>query len=404
MRVYQINVTARFSTGTIAKNIHNALKARGDSSRFAFGYGGECEQDFYQITNIWGLRADAKWMQLTGCEGHLAYLSTKRLVEDIRKFDPDIVHLHNVHGNYLYLPVLLRSLKQLDKPVVFTLHDCWAFTGGCYHFYTNRCTKWKNICQDCQYSRRFLLDKLYKTEKANFENKKEMLNSIGNLTITTVSDWLQSVTKESFLGAREIHSVPNGIDTLVFRRKNVEPLREKLGCQNKIVLLGVASTWSERKGFNKWIQLAENIDDDYQVVLVGLSEKQKDLLPPNVIGLGRVKDTEELVELYNLAEIYINLSEEETFGLPTAEAMACGTPVIVLNATANPELVGEQVGLIAEDDSVESICKCIAELKSKGKINMSEACIGKVHERYSVERMTSQYLQIYDALYSRGEI
>lgn len=405
MKVYQINVTARFSTGTLVKNIHNALIAAGNQARLAYGFGGQNEKNFYQITDIWHLRLNAKWMQLTGKETICARQCTKKLIADIKKVNPDLIHLHNIHGNYVDWKMLLKELAVYGKPVVVTLHDCWMFTGGCYHFTKNGCSKWKSSCNSCGYSRNYLLKKAFPIEAGEFQVKKKLYEAFDSLYVATVSDWLRRVAEESIFKDRPIYTVPNGIDVALFGKRQIDGLRSRLGCNGKKVLLGVASTWGNHKGLDQWIALSQQLSPDYQIVLVGLNNTQIRNLPSKMIGLARVSSTEELIELYNLADIYINLSVEETFGLPTVEAMACGTPVIVLNSTANPELVEESVGRVIEKPSVEQIRCAVEELVAIGKNNMGKACMKRARELYSVEVMCNKYLKLYgDILNNRVEM
>ena len=403
MKVYQINVTARFSTGTIAKSIHNALIARGDQGRFAYGFGGTREKDFYQIADLWSLRLDAKWMQMTGREGFFQKRNTQRLIQDIRLYNPDLIHLHNIHGNYVDWKQLISELATYGKPVIFTLHDCWMFTGGCYHFTQNDCQKWKSLCKDCAYQKKYVLKHLLPSEKSEYLTKKKLYDSLPTAYITTVSNWLTSVAKQSMLKNRTIYTVPNGVDTDLFGKRNIDELRHQLHCNGKYVLLGVASTWGNRKGLDKWVELSYCLKPEYQIVLVGLNRTQINNLPKNIIGLPRVSNNEELVKLYNLADVYINLSQEETFGLPTVEALACGTPVIVLNATANPELVIEEVGRVVENGSAELVLKAVEEVLKIGKDNMSEACICHARGCYSIQVMCEKYLHVYDEILGRIE-
>lgn len=398
MKLYQINVTARFSTGEIAKNIHHTAIQNGHKARFAFGTGGICEQDFFQISDTMALRIDAKCSQITGREGLFLRGKTKRLIQDIRSFDPDIIHLHNIHGHYVDYRMLLEALEELNKPVVITLHDCWMFTGGCYYFYQNGCDKWKCVCKDCEYCSGYLLHDVFPVENAEFDRKKTLFSSINQLYVATVSNWLKVMAEQSFLNGCPIYTVPNGIDTRTFQIRDACTLKERLGCAGKTVLLGVASTWSHRKGLDKWIELAGTVDDTYQIVLVGLNRGQIEKLPKNIIGLPRVKKAEELADLYNIADIYINLSYEETFGLPTVEAMACGTPAIVLNATANPELITEGTGIVIEEATPETVMGAVKRIQAWDKADTSAACVEHVRQHYSIEAMTKGYLQVYDTV------
>ena len=397
MRVYQINVTGRFSTGTIARNICDELSARGHSSRFAFGHGGQPDKDSFELCGVWHLRFDAKMQFLTGKCGALSFFTTQKLVNDIKRFDPDVIHLHNLHGNYINVKKLLRFLVKYKRPVVFTLHDCWAFTGGCYYFTVNDCYKWKEKCEHCDFPNQYIFKKLFPVEKKEFAEKKHLFSSIKELKIVAVSEWLREMVSLSFFGERDVVAIHNGIDTSVFRKKDVSVDAVLPKASGKKIVLGVASTWSERKGLSKWKDIAGALSDDYIIILVGLSGEQSLNLPVNIIPLHRAGKTEELVDLYNIANVYVNLSLEETFGLPTVEAMACGTPVIVLDSTANPELVDDKVGIVIDHYSIEKIVGAIYDLADK-KERMGADCVKKAKERYSVDIMKAKYVDLYEQL------
>lgn len=401
MKVYQINVTGRFSTGTIARNIQNKLLATGNESRFAFGYGGDKDENSFELCGVWHLRFDYRAQLLTGKTGILSKGITQKLIKDIKKFDPDIIHLHNIHGNFINTNLLLRFLGNFQRPVIITLHDCWFFTGGCYHFTVNNCEKWKTQCDNCEYNKGYLLKKIYPVEKRAFLEKSVLLSKINDLTIVAVSDWLNKTARESFLKEREILTIHNGIDAGIFRKKDASLMKHNLGLDGKKIALGVASTWSEKKGLLKWMELSDLLTDDYRFILVGLDSNQMQNVPKNIIALPRVKNVEDLVELYNLADVYVNLSLEETFGLPTVEAMACGTPVIVLNSTANPELVDDAVGIVINEYTPENVVQAIIEL-SERKERMSADCIEKVKTDFLFEKMCDRYLELYKKIINQN--
>ncbi len=398
MKIYQINVTARFSTGILAGAIHKELLKRGHQARFAYGFGGELQPGYLQLADIWTLRLNARWNALTGSNAGLLKHPTQKLLRDIRAFDPDLIHIHNLHGNYVDCRRVLNALAALHKPVVITLHDCWFYTGGCFHYTVNHCDQWQTECIDCPHQNSYALRSVRPMENASFLQKKRALDAIENLSVTTVSEWLKREAEKSFLKNREIVCIPNGIDNRLFAPCDARQLRKKLGCEGKTVLLGVASTWSNRKGLQTWIELSHRLPDSYQIVLVGMNAQQIAALPGNVIGLPRVSSAEELVQLYNLADVYINLSKEETFGLPTVEAMASGTPVIVLDSTANPELVTPEVGYIAKPDSIEEILQGIETVCAKGKARMQPDCIARVDALYSQARMAESYIDFYEKI------
>lgn len=394
MRVYQVNVTGRFSTGEIAKAIHRALLTRGEEARFAFGNGGIVEEGMIQSNDIWHQRFDYRFQQLFGVEGVFCRKSTWKIIKDIKVFSPDIIHLHNIHGNYLDLKAFLTFLAAFDKPVLLTLHDCWPYTGGCYHYTVNCCGGWKENCSDCNFVRHGLWG--CQRSQAELLKKKALFRGIKQLYVSTVSSWLEGEVRQSFLRGREITAICNGIDVEKFQPKVVSELRTKLGCEGKKMILGVASSWSDRKGLSQWRKLAKEIPTHYKIVLVGLNSDQIRSMPESVVALPRVTKQEELCDLYNAADIYINLSKEETFGLPTVEAMSCGTPVIVINSTANPEIITPKTGIVINDDSTESIQKAVETvLKRNANGDMSIACINHVKERYSSDVMTKKYLDCY---------
>ena len=389
MKVYQVNVTGRFSTGTLANQIHKALLASGNQSRFAFGLGGETDENRIQTNDVWHQRLDSRFQRYFGKQGIFCGRSTKRIIEDIKAFDPDIIHLHNLHGNFLNVDEFFAWLSEYKKPVMITLHDCWPFTGGCFHFTENRCDEWKNTCENCRHLAR---PALAAKERAK---KEKQFAGIEKLFVVTVSTWLKEMAEQSFLGDREIQAIYNGIDTNVFSRQDASEQKARLGCQDKKVLLGVASSWSERKGISKWIRLSEMLDDTYQIVLVGMNEKQIAEMPDKIIALPRVKTEGELAKLYSLADIYINMSLEETFGLPTAESMACGTPAIVFRSTANPELITEGTGVICDNISVEAVKAAVEIIEKTDPAVWRENCVAYAKKRFSFSRMTEEYLRLY---------
>ena len=402
MKVYEINVTGVFSTGTIVKNIQRRLLDKGDECRFAFGHGGKEDENSFALSGIWRQRLDIRAERVFGRGGLFYKGKTRKLIRDIKEFSPDIIHLHNLHGNYLDLKKLLRFLAEYDRPVILTLHDCWAFTGGCTHFTENECYKWETECNACAYKTRYFVNRILPKENKEFSAKKKLFGAIKNLTVTTVSEWLKNTAERSFFKERPIVTVYNGIDTNVFKKQNCDELRNELGLNGKKVVLGVASTWSEGKGLSKWKELSENLPDGYKIVLVGLNKEQTESFNGNVIALPRVKETNELVLLYNLADVYVSLSLEETFGLPTAEALSCGTPAIVLNSTACPEVVDKNTGIVLEKYSTEALIDAVRHLANR-KAEISDYCVKRVKDCFSVGRMVESYCDLYDSVLSKND-
>ena len=396
MRVYQVNCTARFSTGKLAEAIHNELICQGYQARLAYGNGGDEKENFYHIGSLTVQRLDGKFQQITGTGSVLTLPDTQKLIQDIEAFQPDIIHLHNLHGNFLHLKHFFAYLQKKQIPVVVTLHDCWLLTGGCTYFTTHDCARWQGTCQACPHIYPYLLRKLYSLTEKNLSDKKSWLRGIDNLTVVTVSEWLKDIACQSYLKERNVRAIYNGIDTQVFCPKDVSFLREKFGCEDKVVLLGVASSWGQHKGLSEWYRLANQLDSRYVVMLVGLQKHEVPAdAPANLIALGRTESDRELANYYNMADIFINMSYEETFGLTTAEAMACGTPVIVMDATANPELVTADTGIVVPNRETQTLMRAIETMEAKGLRSYVSACVSRAKTCFDKQIMARKYMEAY---------
>jgi putative colanic acid biosynthesis glycosyltransferase len=397
--VLQINCSSNGSTGKIALSIHSYLLSKGFNSYFAYGYG-KCEVvNTFQISNWLDIRLHDKLSQLIGLQGYFSILATFRLLSKISDIKPDIIHLHNIHGNYINISMLLLYIKKHNIRVIYTLHDCWAFTGKCPHFVSVKCEKWKNECNNCPQLNTYPRSLFFDNSKKCFNSKKKMITNLNDIMIVTVSEWLESVTKKSFLSPLPIKTIYNGIDTSIFKhtKKNI---KEYYNISDKFLILGVASTWEERKGLKDFRELASRLDKDTAIILVGLNKEQLNDLPKNIIGISRTENVNELVELYSAADVFINFSIEETFGLVVAEAMACGTPAIVYNSTASPELVNEGTGFIIEPLDINEVTIAISEIKKNGKVNYSNKCVNRVTNNFDIKLMLKNYLDTYTNILS----
>lgn len=409
MRVYQVNCTARFSTGKLAEAIHNELIRQGHQARLAYGNGGEEKKNFYHIGSLTVQRLDGKFQQITGAGSVLTLPDTEKLIRDIEAFQPDIIHLHNLHGNYLHLKRFFAYLRKKQIPVMVTLHDCWFLTGGCTHFAVNGCLGWQGTCRACPHTYPYLLRRLYSLTEKNLSDKKKWLGEIDDLTVVTVSEWLKDIAQQSHLKNRDVRAIYNGIDTQAFCPKDVSSLKAKYGCQDKVVLLGVASSWGQNKGLSEWYRLANQLDSKYVVMLVGLQKHEVPAdAPANLIALGRTESDSELADYYNMADIFINMSYEETFGLTTAEALACGTPVIVMGATANPELVTADTGMVVSNRETKTLMSAIEAIQAKDLSGYTDACVSRARACFDKQTMACRYIETYEEIlqtkiHRRGE-
>ena len=408
MKILQINTVAvNGSTGSIADGIGEAIIRRGHSSYIAFGRNNislnASKSNLIKIGNNLSVAEHVLETRLLDRHGLASRCATHKFIRQIDALKPDIIHLHNIHGNYINYNILFEYLAKANIPIVWTLHDCWAFTGHCVHFVAKNCDKWRNGCYSCprlgSYPKSYFADR----SRTNYENKKKAFTSVKNMTLVPVSNWLGKVCSESFLGNYPIHVIHNGIDTDIFSpRINVSTkIRNKYGLGNRFVVLGVATGWSNENGLYDFIELRKRLDSDYVIVLVGVTKRIKSILPEGIIGIYRTDSKEELAELYSTADIFINGSFEETFGLVTAESMACGTPVIVYNSTACPEIVTDNTGYVIPIGDIEAMKRAIEyqrQLPFEVKAFQSESCSKLIRNRYDRREKYDEYVALYEQI------
>jgi putative colanic acid biosynthesis glycosyltransferase len=392
MKLLQINVTANSgSTGRIAENIGGLFIDRGNNSFIA--YGRNANQSSSKLINI-GSEFEIYYHVLKTRVFDRHGFSSKRATEDlIRKIEiikPDIIGLHNLHGYYLHIGILFDYLKSLTTPVIWTLHDCWPFTGHCIYFDYVGCDKWKTQCNNCpqihSYPKSVLIDNSYK----NFNKKKEIFNGHNNLTIVTPSQWLKDLVEQSFL-KYSISVINNGIDIEQFK---ILPERsDKFG--GKKILLGVASVWEERKGLEDFIELSKLMDQSYQVVLIGLTDKQKKTIPDNIIGISRTESISELVEWYNKADVFLNPTYEDNFPTTNLESLACGTPVVTYNTGGSVESINEETGVIVSKGDIVGLKEAINSIvNTKNKFTYKK-CRKRAVENFNKDDRFMDYYDLY---------
>lgn len=399
--VLQINTVANIgSTGRIAEKIGNLAIDEGWSSYIAYGRNArESKSHLIRIGGMTDIYAHVLGSKILDGHGLFSRRATKNLIKEIETIHPDVIHLHNIHGYYLNYPLLFEYLASKNIPVVWTLHDCWAYTGHCVYYSSVKCERWKTGCFDCPKKRSYP-DSIIDCSKSNYQLKKKCFGLVNNLTIVPVSCWLGSEVKESFLRKNTIHVIQNGINLNVFYpRDNVKcNIREKYGIDDRFMILSVATKWHQDNGFYDFLELRKKLDTKYLIVLVGVSEHQKEILPEGIIGIPRTENMDELAELYTTADIAITTQIEATFGLVTVEAMACGTPVIVYNSTACPEVVTKQTGFVIPPKNIDAMKNCIMDYATnKRKIDFSDYCI-KQASLYNEDNKYKEYIDLYKSL------
>lgn len=396
-RILHINATANWgSTGRIAEQLCDIVKASGWDCFIAYGrHANVSNHNLIKVGNRGSVYVHYIANRVLDNEGLSSCLATKRLVRKIKQISPDIIHLHNLHDHWINYKILFEYLNSTEIPVVWTQHDCWAFTGGCAHYALNSCMKWQSNCDQCSYKR-----SIYDAAARNFLLKKKLFLANKNLTIVPVSCWLRDEISKSFLKKNNIQTIYNGVDTNIFKYKDGVFVRKKYGLRDKFVILGVASAWSDKKGFKDYISLSKILPDDCVIVMVGLPAKQIASLPKNIIGIERTNNVEELVELYSMADVVLNLSYQESFGLTTVEGMACGTPSIVYNVTASPELVTKETGVVVSKGDIEGVLSAVHEIKAQGKEHYFTACCQRATSLFDKDKCYDDYMKLYQSLLS----
>ncbi len=341
------------STGRICTDLAKDLESHGYEVKIAYGRE-KVPDPFHEYAVRIGNNAGVYWhalmARLFDDRGYWSRAATKRFLKWADEYDPDLLWLHNLHDYYINIEMLFDWIKSRpDMEVRWTQHDCWAFTGHCMHFTTAKCTQWTSHCMKCEMRQRFPADSLFIRCRRNYDRKKKAFLNVQNMTLIVPSKWLADLVKKSYLNAYPVQIVHNTIDTGVFK-STPSDFRVRWGVENRKIILGVASAWSEKKGLSDFIRLSAMLDDRFVIVLVGLSPKQIKKIPGNIIALPRTNNPQELAALYTAADVHLVLSKEETFGMTTIEAVSCGTPVIVYKGTACEEVVNEYGGIAVEMD------------------------------------------------------
>ena len=400
-RILQINSVAGLaSTGKIVESIGVEAIKNGYESYIAYGRKAVHSQS--NLIKIGGKVSILLHFILTrfwGRHGLGSTIATKRLIRKLALIQPDIIHFHNIHGYYLNYKILFKYVSNLNIPIVWTMHDCWAITGHCAHFSFVHCSKWKSKCFACPQRKNYPSSLWFDRSETNYSLKQNLFASVKDMTVITVSDWLSSIVRESFLKDYTIQTIYNGVDVDVFYPKsNLNEIKKKYKVLNEIMLIGVATAWSNRKGLDDYYHLREVLPSNYDIVLVGLTKRQIKVLPQGIIGIEKTWSQDEMASLYSASDIVLNLSQEETFGLTTVEGFACGTPSIVYNTTASPELMDNNTGKIVEPNNIKQLISAINEILLNGKDFYSANCRKRALSFFDKKEKWKQYIELYDNL------
>ena len=398
MRVVQINGGAKGSTGKIMMGIAEVARAQGHEVMCASPItttnrdaGEDC--GYYRIGTFNSRRVNVALARITGFNGCFAWFETYKLLKKIDEFKPDIIHLHNLHDSYINLSMLFSYIKKHNVPTVWTLHDCWSFTGQCPHFTIVKCDKWKVGCHNCPQYKEYPAS-LYDNTKKMWQLKKKWFTGVKNMTIVTPSEWLAGLARESYLKQYPIEVINNGIDLNAFKPTHSN-FREQYGIPgDKYIVLGVSFAWGYRKGLDCFVEMAEILGERYQIVLVGTDNEIDKNLPQSIISIHRTQNQKELAEVYSAADVFVMPTREENYPTVNMEAIACGTPVVTFDTGGSPEMLDDKTGIVVEANDIEATKKAIKDICEKKRCNDEEYIVA-YSKSFDMKKRFAEYIELY---------
>ena len=399
MKVVQITTSVNWgAVGRIAEQIGEHVIANGGTSYIFYGrYSKASKSKSFSCSNKLSLAVNLFFSRVFDCEGLAAWLSTRFLIARLKKINPDIIQLHTLHGYYLNYNILFKYLNKRNIPIVWTFHDCWAFTGHCAHFVSANCCKWETMCCKCPLLGEYPKAILFDGSRRNYRKKKDLFTSNNNLHIVAVSEWMARLVKLSFFKDKDIKVIHNGIDLTVFK-----PYEREV--KEQFIILGVASVWTEKKGLNDFFNLREILNSKvFNITLVGLNKEQLLSLPEGIIGIERTESIEELAKLYSSADVFVNLTYEDTFPTVNIESLACGTPVVTYNTGGSPEAIDSKTGFVVEQGNINKVASIIQSINSKHseeKDEIRRLCRERAVMLFEKNARFKDYMQLYSSLLS----
>ena len=409
-KIVHINVSLnKGSTGRIAEQICLLAEKKGFDCTIVHGPIAVNDSKLKSIEcgNRFTNRLHALFTRLFDLEGRCSYFSTRRVIKKLKVIDPDIIHLHVIHEHYINYPLLFRYLSESRAKVVWTMHDCWAFTGHCCHFDYYGCQNWMLSCQICKFKSTYPRAVLSCSRK-NYAKKKGSFLSVSNkLTIVPVSHWLEHFLEDSMLKRCNVQTIHNGTnlhDFIVYNTDEVSAIKKKYKLCGRQVVIGCAANWEERKGFKDFVEIRKNLDDTVDVLLVGLNENQMDqATEAGIIGIKRTEDVHELAKLYALSDVFVNPTYEDNFPTTNIESLACGTPIVTYNTGGSPEAIDEGTGYVVEKGATASLVTAIVKVLANGKCFYTDKCRKRAEQYFDMNDRYQEYINLYNHILDEKE-
>ena len=404
-KLFQINTVCNSgSTGRIAENIAKTAAMNGWDNYVAFGRNSQKSKSakMYQMGTQFSFYLNVLSARFFDNDGFLNSANTRKLVECIDGVSPSVIHIHNLHGYYADIRVLFNYIKNRGIPTVITLHDCWFFTGHCPYFTFNGCDKWKNVCKKCPQKRGYPKSLLFDNSTGNFIAKKSLFDDFDNLTLVPVSDWLSGLLENSFLRRKQKVVIKNGIDLGIFNpRQFDESFCKKYQIPNKFKILGVASVWGRRKGFQDFVELSKKLSQGEVIVLVGLNKKQVSYIKnnfENIIPIERTENVDDLAKLYSMCDVFFNPTYEDNYPTTNLEAQACGIPVVSYKTGGACESLDAEYGFEINQGDLPAALKVIRNIKGLNKEKMRNTLVRKSQKEFDSDVCFRKYMRLYDEI------
>ena len=406
----QINVTANSgSTGKIAEQINQVAQSQGWKTYLAYGRNMQpCKSELVHVGNRLQVYEHYAEHRLFDNDGLASRIATHQMIRKIMEIKPNVIHLHNIHDHWLNYRILFKYLNTLDTPVVWTQHDCWAFTGGCSHFTRRGCYHWREDgCSNrsCPMKQSMKMRKMFEKTTRHYRLKHDLFTATNKMVLVPVSQWLEDLERQSFLQCHRIITIHNGIDTSVFQPTDSVEVRQKYGIGEQQYVVGVSSVWLPYKGWNDFLRLQNMLPQKVKLVLVGLKQEQIEEAKRNgIIGILRTENVKELAVLYSGAMMFCNLTYEDNYPTTNLEAMACSTPVLTYRTGGSPEAVTPDTGWVIEQGDLAAVAKTIEdwskiiEAEPTLEMKMRQHCRERAEKEFKKEDRFNEYMELYNEL------
>lgn len=396
MRILLVDVVCKTgSTGKIVYDLYRSLRASGYEASVCYGRGPLIDEpDIVKISSDWEVLLHALLTRVTGLTSCFSPFATRRLLRHIDEYKPDLVNLHELHGYYLNIGRVMEHLKERKIRTVWTFHCEFMYTGKCGH--SNDCVRWQSECGNCPQKRSYPSSWLFDFSKRMQRQKKRAFDGFAHLAIVTPSNWLAKRVRQSFLRDKSVCSIPNGIDTGIFKPRDSSGLAASYGLADCPTVLHVTANFEDPNKGGRFVRMAAKRLPEIRFLIVGNHKPVNDC-PPNVVVVGRVENPDILAQFYSFADLSLITSYRETFPTVCLESLCCGTPVVGFRGGGTVETAPDGYGLFVPFGDLDALEEALRRCLS-GELRSKEECAAFGLAQYAKERMCRDYLQMYSEI------